>query len=206
VFVSFSPFLRHISRKYFQMKNSILVAVCSLAGVCASSAQAGYILMALPISISSKPGKPGKPPSIEIEYQQSFGYSSGVSVGEYVVLSLAPGHTDPDIDPVDIYAYNSSGTLISGVWSYVRNSDGMSFTMTALQASTGYFTFIEPNEVVSQYSVYSSIGGLIESGSLDITTATSTTAAVSTPTYTPAPGAVALLGLAGVFGARRRRN
>jgi len=178
------------------MKHSTLVMMCSLAGVCAGSAQAGFVLTAQL-----------EQPPFPICYNQSFTYSSGVSAGDYVVLSLNPRDSeDADVDPVDIFTYDSSGTQISGVWVKTMIAGGSRFTMTALEDSTGYFTFLEPLKAIALYSVYSSDGTLIESGALDPDLATDTTAAVSTVTATPAPGAAALLGLAGVFGARRRRN
>lgn len=178
------------------MKHSILVMMCSLAGVCAGSAQAGFVLTAQK-----------QQPVFPIYFNQSFTYSSGVSAGDYVVLSLNPRDSEEaDADPDDIFTYDSSGTQIFGVWVQTTMNGGSSFTMTALQESTGYFTFLQPLKAIALYSVYSSDGTLIESGALDPDMATDTTAAVSTVTATPAPGAAALLGLAGVFGARRRRN
>ena len=104
----------------------------------------------------------------------------------------------------------SAGTGYS-LWSTpVQNSASM-FT-TTYQGTTSnatLFAFITASSSsqtggANTFAFYNAQNTLMASGTADLSSATETTAAVYTTT--PAPGAVALLGLAGAFGARRRRN
>ena len=59
---------------------------------------------------------------------------------------------------------------------------------------------------VNLFALYSPENALLGASSADLSAATEFTPVISIFSAVPAPGAVALLGLAGVFGARRRRN
>lgn len=105
----------------------------------------------------------------------------------------------------------TSATSQYSLWSApVQNSASM-FTTTyqSVVSNETWFAFITASNSsetggANTFALYNAQNGLMASGTADLSSATDTTAAVYTTT--PAPGAVALLGLAGAFGARRRRN
>jgi hypothetical protein len=99
---------------------------------------------------------------------KTFQYSSvGITAGNYVVFTVTDSGVD-EVDEVDGTTYDTSGAVITGVWSApVDSSNLQTFTITALQDSYGYYKFsqYEPAGLISEFAVYSSSGSLIASGS-----------------------------------------
>ena len=102
------------------------------------------------------------------EYVETFQYSSvGITAGYYVVFTMTD-FGDDEVDEVDGTTYDTSGSVITGVWSApVDSSNLQTFTITALQVSYGYYKFnqYEPAGLISEFAVYSSAGTLLASGS-----------------------------------------
>ena len=246
MFVSFFPFLRNVNKKYFQMKKSILVAVCSLAGVCASSAQAGvYTLttykffspaetaaqtvqsitanahsdidtdrlgpplpnggMDIGLFLASWGGafvaQPSTPPSwyyVQIFYANASAISNGSNLvfsNNYddIIVSASSAGSQYSLSS---FAQNSPSTFTT-TFQDTRSEFWFAFITTSASAQTGG---------VNAFTLYSPENALLGASTADLSAATEFTPVISTFSAVPAPGAVALLGLAGVFGARRRRN
>ena len=102
------------------------------------------------------------------ECVETFQYSSvGITAGDYVVFTVAD-YGDDEVDEVDGTTCDTSGAVITGVWSTpVDSSDDQSFTITAIQDSYGYYKFsqYEPAGLIREFAVYSSTGTLLASGS-----------------------------------------
>ena len=232
----FLPFLRHIFRKYFQIKKSILVAVCSLAGVCASSAQAGvYSLTTYRFDSPTGDTHVARDLLIEkIRIREDGFYSAWLEeVLVFFVLPAinnSPGFYNFQIFTADASALSNGSTLqfsnsygesivpgftsVGGTHSlssFAQNSPSMFTTTFQNTASESWFAFITTSASaqtggVNAFTLYSPENALLGASTADLSAATEFTPVISTFSAVPAPGAVALLGLAGVFGARRRRN
>lgn len=241
-FFLFFPFLRHIFRKFFQMKNSILVAVCSLAGVCASSAQAGmaqagvYSLTTYRFDAPTGDTDVAREGLVErIRYRTDGYYSQYLAIllGAWVIpaTSTSPGFYNFQIfTAADASALSNGSTLqfsnmydgrvapaftsVGGTYSlssFAQNSPSMfttTFQNTASESWFAFITFSASPQIggVNLFALYSPENELLGASSADLSAATEFTPVISTFSAVPAPGAVALLGLAGVFGVRRRRN
>ena len=232
----FLPFLRHVFRKYFQMKNSILVAVCSLASVCASSAQAGvYTLTTYRFDSPTGDTHVARDLLFEKIRIRTDGYYSqflGILFGAWGLdaTSTSPGFYNFQIFTADASALSNGSTLqfsnsygesivpgftsVGGTYSlssFAQNSPSMfttTFQNTASESWFAFITFSASPQIggVNLFALYSPENALLGASSADLSAATEFTPVISTFSAVPAPGAVALLGLAGVFGARRRRN
>ncbi len=236
-FFLFFPFLRHIFRKFFQMKNSILVAVCSLASVCASSAQAGvYTLTTYRFDSPTGDTHVARDLLFEKIRIRTDGYYSqflGILLGAWGLdaTSTSPGFYNFQIfTAADASALSNGSTLqfsnmydgrvapaftsVGGTYSlssFAQNSPSMfttTFQNTASESWFAFITFSASPQIggVNLFALYSPENQLLGASSADLSAATEFTPVISTFSAVPAPGAVALLGLAGVFGARRRRN
>ena len=212
------------------MRNKTLISSMVAAAVAvAGSASAGMTFDSFTVA-QSESNTPGLPPGINwaspASSQPIFGASgtraafafnnSGTSTSSVGGGTATFTYTGSNGTSTGLYYSGDAQDLTGYTFSFYLNSnvatDGRrGFFFDLVSVGGGYSPNVLNYTVAGVYTVdLSTVNGVdltaITSIAIGIFTSTPGSATVSNFTYTPAPGALALLGASGLVGARRRRD